>query len=49
MPELVQVTINSIKAIRESLKITYEKQKGYVDHRPKSLDVEVEDKVFLKL
>ncbi|KAL4037249.1 hypothetical protein IC575_000837 [Cucumis melo] len=48
-PELVQITTNNIKLIRENLRITQDRQKSYADKRRKNLEFQVGDQVFLKL
>ena len=47
-PELVQAIIESIKVIRENLKISHNRQKSYANNCCKALEFEVKDKVFLK-
>ncbi|KAL4025962.1 hypothetical protein IC575_014368 [Cucumis melo] len=48
-PELVQITTNNIKLIRENLKIAQDRQKSYADKRRRNLEFQVGDQVFLKL
>ncbi|KAA0037490.1 retrotransposon protein, putative, Ty3-gypsy subclass [Cucumis melo var. makuwa] len=48
-PDLVQITTNNIKLIRENLKIAQDRQKSYADKRRRNLEFQVEDQVFLKL
>jgi hypothetical protein len=48
-PDMVQITTDKIKIIRERLKITQSKQKSYADNRRKDLEFQVGDWVFLKL
>ncbi|KAL0536902.1 hypothetical protein IC582_025865 [Cucumis melo] len=48
-PELVQITTNNIKLIRENLRIAQDRQKSYADKRRRNLEFEVRDQVFLKL
>ncbi|KAA0040277.1 reverse transcriptase [Cucumis melo var. makuwa] len=48
-PELVQITTNNIKLIRENLRIAQDRQKSYADKRRRNLEFQVVDQVFLKL
>ncbi|TYK25869.1 DNA/RNA polymerases superfamily protein [Cucumis melo var. makuwa] len=48
-PELVQITTNNIKLIRENLRIAQDQQKSYADKRRRNLEFQVGDQVFLKL
>ncbi|TYJ96975.1 DNA/RNA polymerases superfamily protein [Cucumis melo var. makuwa] len=48
-PELVQITTNNIKLIRENLRIAQDRQKSYADKRRRNLEFQVGDQVFLKL
>ncbi|XP_044478091.1 probable disease resistance protein At4g27220 [Mangifera indica] len=48
-PELVQITSNKIKLIRERLRTAQSRQKSYADHRRQELEFEVGDFVFLKV
>ncbi|XP_038874993.1 uncharacterized protein LOC120067515 [Benincasa hispida] len=48
-PELVQITTNTIKIIREKLKTTQDPQKSYADKHRRYLEFEVGDRVFLNL
>ncbi|KAL0544358.1 hypothetical protein IC582_019472 [Cucumis melo] len=48
-PELVQITTNNIKLIRENLRKTQDRQKSYADKRRRNLEFQVGDQVFLKL
>ncbi|KAL0545288.1 hypothetical protein IC582_020438 [Cucumis melo] len=47
--ELVQITINNIKLIRENLRIAQDRHKIYTDKRGRNLEFQVGDQVFLKL
>ncbi|KAA0063130.1 hypothetical protein E6C27_scaffold381G00040 [Cucumis melo var. makuwa] len=47
--ELVQITTNNIKFIRENLRIAQDRQKSYADKRRRNLEFQVGDQVFLKL
>ncbi|KAA0045650.1 DNA/RNA polymerases superfamily protein [Cucumis melo var. makuwa] len=47
--ELVQITTNNIKLIRENLRIAQDRQKSYADKRRRNLEFQVGDQVFLKL
>ncbi|KAA0040646.1 DNA/RNA polymerases superfamily protein [Cucumis melo var. makuwa] len=48
-PELVQITTNNIKLIRENLRKAQDRQKSYADKRQRNLEFQVGDQVFLKL
>ncbi|KAA0053247.1 DNA/RNA polymerases superfamily protein [Cucumis melo var. makuwa] len=48
-PELVQITTNNIKLIRENLRMAQDRQKSYADKRRRNLEFQVGDQVFLKL
>ncbi|KAL0553594.1 hypothetical protein IC582_007494 [Cucumis melo] len=48
-PELVQITTNNIKLIRENMRIAQDRQKSYADKRRIDLEFQVGDQVFLKL
>ncbi|KAL4014217.1 hypothetical protein IC575_026414 [Cucumis melo] len=48
-PELVQVTLENIKQIRENLKIAQDQQKSYADKRRRDLEFQIGEQVFLKL
>ncbi|KAL0544226.1 hypothetical protein IC582_019339 [Cucumis melo] len=48
-PELVRITTNNIKLIRENLTIAQDRQESYADKRPRNLEFQVGDQVFLKL
>ncbi|EOY31685.1 Uncharacterized protein TCM_038736 [Theobroma cacao] len=47
--ELIDLTNDKVKVIRERLKTAQDRQKNYSDKRRKDLEFEVEDKVFLKV
>ncbi|GJR41269.1 hypothetical protein Tco_1216953 [Tanacetum coccineum] len=47
--ELVQETIEKVVLIKEKLKAARDRQKSYADNRRKSLELEVRDKVLLKV
>ena len=47
--ELVQIMTDSIKMIRENLKIAQNRQKSYADKRRRDLEFQIGDQVFLKL
>ena len=48
-PDLVQITTDKIKIIRERLLIAQSRQKSYADNRRKDLEFQVGDWVFLRL
>ena len=47
--ELVEISSEKIRIIRERLKVAQDQQKSYVDVRRKELEFEVDDMVFLKV
>ncbi|WRX12995.1 Integrase zinc-binding domain - like 9 [Theobroma cacao] len=47
--ELIVLTNDKVKVIRERLKTAQDRQKNYSDKRRKDLEFEVDDKVFLKV
>jgi hypothetical protein len=47
-PELVQITSEKIKIIRNRMKTAQDRQKSYADNRRRPLEFEIGDKVFLK-
>ncbi|EOX94106.1 DNA/RNA polymerases superfamily protein [Theobroma cacao] len=47
--ELIDLTNDKVKVIRERLKIAQDRQNNYSDKRRKDLEFEVNDKVFLKV
>ena len=47
--ELIEVTSEKIRIIRDKLKITQDYQKSYIDTRRKELEFEMDDIVFLKV
>ena len=47
-PELVQITSEKVKVVRDNLKITRE-TKSYVDNRRRDLQFKIGDRVFLKI
>ncbi|EOY21594.1 Uncharacterized protein TCM_013479 [Theobroma cacao] len=47
--ELIELTNDKIKVIRERLKVAQDRQKSYADKRRKDLEFEIDDKVFLKV
>ena len=48
-PELVQITSEKIKIIRNRMKAAQDRQKSYADNRRRPLEFEIGDKVFLKV
>ena len=47
--EMVQEIVETIKMIREHIKVPQSGQKSYVDKRRRSLEFQAGDKVFLKI
>ncbi|TYK06357.1 reverse transcriptase [Cucumis melo var. makuwa] len=47
--ELVQVTSDNIKLIKENLKISQDRQKSYADKRRRDLEFQIGEQVFLRL
>jgi hypothetical protein len=47
--ELVQITIEKVKVIRERMKATQVKQKNYDDNKRRPFEFEVANQVFLKV
>ncbi|XP_038903513.1 uncharacterized protein LOC120090094 [Benincasa hispida] len=48
-PELVQITSDNVKLIRENLKMARDRQKSYAYKRRRELEFEIGDRVFLRL
>ena len=48
-PEIVQVTCDKVKVIRDRLKISQNRHKSYADNRRRDLQFEIGDQVFLKI
>ena len=48
-PELVQITSEKVKVVRDNLKKARDRQKSYVDNRSRDLQFEIGDQVFLKI
>ena len=48
-PELVQITSEKAKVVRDNLKIARDRQKSYADNRRRDLQFEIGDRVFLKI
>lgn len=48
-PEMVQETTNKIQLIREKMLIAQSRQKSYVNHKHKDLELNVGDHVFLRV
>ncbi|XP_043725651.1 uncharacterized protein LOC122672221 [Telopea speciosissima] len=48
-PKLIQATCEKVDLIRERIKATQSRQKGYVDQRQRDLEFLIGDKVFLKV
>ncbi|KAA0047530.1 DNA/RNA polymerases superfamily protein [Cucumis melo var. makuwa] len=46
--DLVQVSIEKIKLIRDNLKIAQDRQKSYADKKQRDLEFKVRDQVFLR-
>ena len=48
-PEIIQVTTDNVKGIRDRLKIAQDRQKSYVDNRRRDLEFQVGDQVFMRI
>ena len=48
-PELVQITSEKVKVVRDYLKIARDRHKSYADNRHRDLQFEIGDRVFLKI
>ena len=48
-PELVQITSEKVKVVRDNLKIARVRQRSYADNRRRDLQFEIGDRVFLKI
>ena len=47
--ELVQITSEKVKVVRDNLKTSRDRHKIYVDNRRRDLHFEISDRVFLKI
>ena len=47
--ELVQITLEKVKVIRDNLNKARDRQKSYADNRRRDLQFEIGDRVFLKI
>ena len=47
-PELVHITSEKVKVVRDDLKIARDRQKSYADNRRRDLQFEIGDRVFFK-
>ena len=48
-PELVQGTSEKVKVVRDNLKTARDRQRSYADNRPRDLQFEIDDRIFLKI
>ena len=48
-PEIVQITVDKIRLIRERLKATQSRQKSHADKRRRDIEFDVGDHVFIKV
>ena len=47
-PELVQITVDKVKVIKERMKEAQDRQKSYADNRRRPLEFQIRDMVFFK-
>jgi len=48
-PEMIQETVETIRRIREHIKVAQSRQKSYANKRMRPLEFQIGDKVFLKV
>lgn len=48
-PEIVQLTTEKVKIIRERLKTAQSRQKSYADNRRRNLEFDMDNHVFVKV
>ena len=48
-PELVQITLEKVKVVRDNLNITRDRHKIYADNHHRDLQFKIGDRVFLKI
>ena len=48
-PELVQITVDKVKVIKERMKEAQDRQKSYADNRRRPLEFQIGDMIFLKV
>ena len=48
-PELVHLTSEKVKVVRDNLKTARDRQKSYADNHRRDLQFEIGDRVFLKI
>jgi hypothetical protein len=48
-PDILQESEKQVRVVRENLRVTQSRQKGYADHRRRELSFEVRDFVYLGL
>ena len=48
-PELLQITSEKVKVVRDNLKIARNRQRSYADNHCRDLQFEISDRVFLKI
>ena len=48
-PELVQITSEKVKVVRDNLKIARDRQRSYADNHSRDLQFEIGDRFFLKI
>ena len=48
-PEIIQVTTDNVKVIRDRLKIAQDRHNSYADNRMRDLEFQVGDQIFMRI